>query len=126
MASLINLLAFVNFAASLFARSVDPLIPQVAASLNVEMTTAALLTTAFSLSYALIQPVLGALADVFSKTWMIAGCMLVLGLATLAGGLATNFEMLFVMRILAGIGAGGIFPIAMAVAGDHVPVAQRQ
>jgi predicted MFS family arabinose efflux permease len=126
MASLINLLAFVNFAASLFARSVDPLIPQVAASLNVEMTTAALLSTAFALSYALIQPVLGALADVFSKTWMIAGCMLVLGLATLAGGLATSFEMLFVMRVLAGIGAGGIFPIAMAVAGDHVPVAQRQ
>jgi predicted MFS family arabinose efflux permease len=31
-----------------------------------------------------------------------------------------------VLRIIAGMTAGGIFPIAFAVAGDRVPVAQRQ
>ena len=73
-----------------------------------------------------MQPVLGALADMFSKTRLIALCMFIVGIATLACGLATNFETLMVLRIIAGMTAGGIFPIAFAVAGDRVPVAQRQ
>jgi predicted MFS family arabinose efflux permease len=94
--------------------------------LAVATATAAMLSTAFTLPYALVQPVLGALADMFSKTRLIALCMLIVGIATLACGLATNFETLMVLRIIAGMTAGGIFPIAFAVAGDRVPVAQRQ
>ena len=126
MGSFINLLAFVIFATSLFMRSVDPVIPQIAAGLAVATATAAMLSTAFTLPYALVQPVLGALADMFSKTRLISFCMLIVGLATLVCGLATNFETLVVLRIVAGMTAGGIFPIAFAVAGDRVPVAQRQ
>ena len=119
-------MAFVVFATTLFMRSVDPVIPQIAEGLNVTPTTAALLSTGFTLPYALIQPVLGALADMFSKTRLIAICMLIVGIATLACGLATNFETLMALRVLAGITAGGVFPIALAVAGDRVPVQQRQ
>ncbi len=126
MGSVLNLMAFVVFATSLFMRSVDPVIPQIAEGLNVAPTTAALLSTGFTLPYALVQPVLGALADMFSKTRLIAICMLILGLATLACAFATNFETLMALRVVAGITAGGVFPIAMAVAGDRVPVAQRQ
>ncbi len=126
MGRVLNLMAFVVFATSLFMRSVDPVIPQIAAGLNVAPTTAALLSTGFTLPYALVQPVLGALADMFSKTRLISICMLILGLTTIACGLATNFDTLMTLRVLAGITAGGVFPIALAVAGDRVPVAQRQ
>lgn len=126
MGRVLNLMAFVIFATTLFMRSVDPVIPQIASGLNVTPTTAALLSTGFTLPYALVQPVLGALADMFSKTRLIAVCMLVVGIATIACGLATNFEMLMVLRVIAGIAAGGVFPIALAVAGDRVPVQQRQ
>ena len=34
--------------------------------------------------------------------------------------------MLMSLRMVAGITAGGVFPIALAVVGDHVPVGQRQ
>jgi len=119
-------MAFVIFATTLFMRSVDPVIPQIASGLNVTPTTAALLSTGFTLPYALVQPVLGALADMFSKTRLIAVCMLVVGIATIACGLATNFEMLMILRVVAGVAAGGVFPIALAVAGDRVPVQQRQ
>lgn len=119
-------MAFVVFATTLFMRSVDPVIPQIAEGLNVTPTTAAMLSTGFTLPYALIQPVLGALADMFSKTRLIALCMLTVGIATLACGLATNFETLMALRVVAGITAGGVFPIALAVAGDRVPVQQRQ
>jgi predicted MFS family arabinose efflux permease len=70
--------------------------------------------------------VLGALADMFSKTRLIAGCMLIGGITTLACGLATNFETLMALRVLAGMTAGGVFPIAFALVGDQVPVGQRQ
>src|SRR5450432_3098736 len=123
MNRVLNLMAFVVFATSLFMRSVDPVIPQIASGLNVEPTTAALLSTGFTLPYALIQPVLGALADMFSKTRLIALCMLTLGITTMACGFATNFETLMGLRVVAGLAAGGIFPIALAVAADHVPVA---
>jgi len=126
MGRVLNLMAFVIFATTLFMRSVDPVIPQIAKGLNVAPTTAALLSTGFTLPYALIQPVLGALADMFSKTRLIALCMLIVGITTIACGLVTNFETLMVLRMLAGITAGGVFPIALAVAGDRVPVQQRQ
>ena len=61
-------MAFVVFATSLFMRSVDPVIPQIAHGLASTPTTAALLSTGFTLPYALMQPVLGALADMLSKT----------------------------------------------------------
>jgi predicted MFS family arabinose efflux permease len=126
MGSVLNLMTFVIFATSLFMRSVDPVIPQIATGLNVEPATAALVSTAFTLPYALVQPVLGALADMLSKARLIAVCMLTGGIATLACGFATNLETLMVLRVLAGATAGGIFPIAFAFAGDRIPVAQRQ
>lgn len=119
-------MALVVFATSLFTRSIDPIIPQIAGGLHVSTTTAALLSTGFTLPYALIQPVLGALADMLSKTRLIIACMIVLGVATLLCGVATNFEMLMTFRIIAGAAGGGVFPIAFAVVGDRVPVAQRQ
>jgi predicted MFS family arabinose efflux permease len=126
MGRVLNLMAFVVFATTLFMRSVDPVIPQIAQGLNVTPTTAALLSTGFTLPYALVQPVLGALADMFSKARLIMICMLSCGLATLACGLVTNFETLMALRVLAGITAGGIFPIALAVVGDRVSVGERQ
>jgi len=110
MGRVLNLMAFVIFATTLFMRSVDPVIPQIAQDLSVTTTTAAMLSTGFTLPYALVQPVLGALADMFSKTRLIALCMLIVGVATLACGLATNFETLMALRIVAGATAGRRFP----------------
>lgn len=126
MSRVLNLMAFVVFATSLFMRSIDPVIPQIAQGLNVAPATAALLSTGFTLPYALVQPVLGALADMFSKARLIGICMLVLGIVTLGCAFAPDFRTLMVLRVIAGIAAGGVFPIAMAVAGDRVPVHQRQ
>ena len=67
----ITLLAFIAFASALFARAVDPVIPQIAHGLNVAPTTAALLSSGYTLPFALIQPLLGALADMMSKSRLI-------------------------------------------------------
>jgi predicted MFS family arabinose efflux permease len=126
MPAIINLMAFMGLASALFARTVDPLIPQIAHSLDVAPSTAALLSTAYTLPFALIQPLLGALADMLSKGRLIIVCMLIASAASIAGGMATDFNVLFSLRVVAGLAAGGIFPIALAVIGDYVPVKQRQ
>src|SRR5262245_25723086 len=68
MNRLLNIVGVVAFATSLFTRAVDPVVPQIANDLLVETATAALLSTAFALPYAALQPVLGPIADVVGKT----------------------------------------------------------
>src|SRR5215472_4411422 len=114
-------MAFVIFATTLFMRSVDPVIPQIAQDLKVTTTTAAMLSTAFTLPYALVQPVLGSLADMFSKTRLMLLCMVLVTVATLVCGFASSFEFLFIARVAAGLASGGVVPIAFALVGDMVP-----
>lgn len=114
------------FASSLFMRAVDPLIPQLAHDLATKPETAALLTTAFALPCALLQPVLGPLADMVGKTRLIMICLGVLVVNGFIGAAAPNFDILLASRVVSGIATGGIFPSALAVAADLVPVHQRQ
>jgi predicted MFS family arabinose efflux permease len=116
----------VVFASTLFTRAVDPIIPQIAADLLVDLNTAALLSTAYTLPYALVQPVLGTMADFFGKTRLMNVSLFIVGLTAIVCALATNFHLLVGMRIAAGLVAGGVFPVAMALIGDLVPVQQRQ
>lgn len=122
----LNLLALVCFASSLFVRATDPVIPQIAAGFGVEAATAALLSTAYTLPYALVQPVLGALADVFNKARLMLFCLFVVTAATIVCGVVPRFEYLVGARVLAGIASGGVVPIAFALVGDKIPVAERQ
>jgi predicted MFS family arabinose efflux permease len=126
MTRMLNLIAFVVFASALFMRATDPVIPQIASGLGVEPSTAALLSTAYTLPYALVQPVLGPLADMFSKARLMLLCMFILTAATLACGFAASFEMLVGARVIAGLAAGGVIPISFALVGDKIPVAERQ
>ena len=114
------------FAQTLFSRAVDPVIPQIAADLKVDVKTVALLSTAFTLPYALVQPVLGTIADFFGKTRLMNVSLMIVALAGLVCAFATSFELLLAMRILAGLLAGGIFPVGMALIGDLMPVEKRQ
>ena len=114
------------FASTIFTRAVDPLIPKIAADLAIDVKTAALLSTAFTFPYALVQPVLGVFGDHFGKTRLMNICLLMVALASVVCALATSFPLLVAMRVVAGCVAGGLFPIALALIGDLVPVQQRQ
>jgi predicted MFS family arabinose efflux permease len=126
MTRTLNLIAFVVFASSLFMRSTDPVIPQIAMGLGVEPATAALLSTCFTLPYAFVQPLIGALADTLSKARLMLLCLGILTAATLVCGFAPSFEVLAAARVVAGLAAGGVVPISFALVGDKVPFAERQ
>jgi predicted MFS family arabinose efflux permease len=116
----------VVFASTLFTRAVDPVIPRIAADVGVDVKTAALLSTAFTFPYAIMQPALGTIADFFGKTRLMNLSLAMVVITTLICAFATSFPLLVAMRIIAGMLAGGIFPVGVAIVGDLVPVQQRQ
>jgi predicted MFS family arabinose efflux permease len=126
MMFVLNVVACVIFAGTLNTRVVDPVIPQIANDLGVEAATAALLSTAFAIPYALMQPLLGAMADTYGKKRMMVACLAGIVAAALISMAATDFTVLMIARVLSGMSAGGLFTIGMAIVGDLVPVAKRQ
>ncbi len=111
----------VVFASTLFTRAVDPVVPMIARDLNIEVTTAALLSTAFTFPYAFAQPLLGTIADFFGKTRLMSLSLIIVVMTTLVCAFAQNFSLLVAMRVIAGILAGGIYPVGVAMVGDLVP-----
>jgi predicted MFS family arabinose efflux permease len=126
MLPILNVIAMATFAAALSSRSLDPVVPLVSADLVVTIAAAASLSTAMALTFAVVQPIIGAGADMFGKARLLIVCLALLGAANILGALATNFEMLFASRILCGIAAGGTFPVAMGLAADLVAMERRQ
>jgi predicted MFS family arabinose efflux permease len=110
----------------LFFRALDPVIPQVSHDLAVAPETAALLAAAFAFPYGFIQPLLGPVADHVGKPKVMTFCVGLLIAMAVVGTVAPIFPILFASRVLAGAACGGMFPVAMALVGDLVPVAQRQ
>jgi predicted MFS family arabinose efflux permease len=122
----INIIALAGFSAALSTRALDPVLPHVAEDFAISITTAASIAAGFALIYALIQPAVGAAADLFGKARLMTLCLALLGVACILGALATSFSGLFATRILAGIASGGVFPVALGLTADLVPPAKRQ
>ena len=122
----LNIIALATFAASLSARALDPVLPHIADDFGVTIATAAGFAAVFAFTFAIIQPVLGATADLFGKARLMIVCLVLLGLANILGAMATSFPLLFTTRILAGIGSGGVFPIALGLTSDLVGPEKRQ
>jgi predicted MFS family arabinose efflux permease len=123
---LLTILSLAGLAAVISSRSIDPLVLLIARDLTVPVTTAALLATAYSLPFALAQPVLGPLGDTYGRATMMKTCLWVLAAALAACAMAPSFELLITFRLMAGIAAGGIIPSAMATIGDRYRIEHRQ
>ena len=118
--------SMMGFASALSTRAVDPIVPPIAEGLAVEPGTVALLTTAFALPFALMQPILGPIADMIGKVRLMMICLAIITVASFACAFTTSYSMLLVARIVCGMAAGGIFPVGLALIGDLVGVEQRQ
>ena len=123
---MIVVLAVAGFGSTFAWRSVEPLVGVLARDLHAEVHTVALLSTAFALPYALIQPILGPVGDAVGKERVITACLGVLAAALVGCALAADITLLFGLRMIAGAAAGGVIPLALALMGDRIPMARRQ
>jgi MFS transporter, DHA1 family, inner membrane transport protein len=114
------------FASSFSLRLIDPLILPVASHFGVATTTAALLSPAYALPYAISQPFLGPISDRFGRMSCMRVCMAGLAATLLFGAVAPTFEAVFASRVLAGIFGGGLVPLVLAGLGDAYDMENRQ
>ncbi|MEZ0170616.1 MFS transporter [Microvirga sp. TS319] len=124
--NLILILAVSGFASTFSSRAVEPMVGVIARDLNSPAQTIALLSAAFALPYAFIQPVLGPIGDALGKERVMKVALSLLFLALAGSFFAPNAPTLFGLRILAGAAAGGAVPLSIALIGDRVEMAQRQ
>ena len=123
---LILILATGGFASTFSSRALEPLVGVVARDLASSVETVALLSAAFTLPYAFIQPVLGPVGDALGKERVMKACLLILVLSLAASVAAPDTGTLFVLRAISGAAAGGLIPLSLALLGDRVPMGERQ
>jgi predicted MFS family arabinose efflux permease len=124
--NLILILATSGFASTFSARAVEPMVGVIARDLSSTPQTIALLSAAFALPYAFIQPILGPIGDALGKERVMKVALSLLFLALAGSFIAPDTTTLFVLRIIAGAAAGGAVPLSIALIGDRVEMAQRQ
>ena len=122
----LNIIALAGFSAALSTRVLDPVLPHIADDFAVSIATAASFAAGYALTYAVVQPLIGAAADMFGKARLMIACLALLGVSSILGAFATTFSALFATRILAGIASGGVFPVALGLTSDLVAPDKRQ
>jgi len=124
--NLILILATSGFASTFSGRAVEPMVGVIARDLSSTPQTIALLSAAFALPYAFIQPILGPIGDAMGKERVMKGALALLLLALACSVFAPDPSTLFTLRVIAGAAAGGSIPLSIALIGDRVEMAQRQ
>jgi MFS family permease len=84
-----------------------------------------LLAPAFLVTYMVAAPVFGRLGDRYRRWLIVALGVALWSLATGGTGLATTFGVLFLMRVLVGVGEAAWGPIAPTIIADMYPASKR-
>jgi len=115
-----------GFASAMSGRILDPVMTAIARDFGTPVSIVALLSTAYALPFAISQPVLGPLGDLFSKTLIVKISVALLAVFSAVAALAPTLDLLFTARILAGAVGAGVVPIGFALIGDRIPFSDRQ
>ncbi len=107
-----------------------PVLPKLMAVLHVTLLQAGLVITVFSIPAGIVIPFAGALSDRVGRKIVMVPALAVYGFAGLGAGLSSwllphAYAYIIGFRILQGIGAGGTYQLAMALAGDMYRSQQR-
>lgn len=97
----------------------------IARDFGVQQTELGLLISAAFFGATISAALIGFLADRFGRRRMIAWSIVIFSLATAGASLSQDFSHLIVLRVIAGIGYGGLLPLAWAFGSEFSPVASR-
>jgi DHA1 family multidrug resistance protein-like MFS transporter len=94
-----------------------PVLPVLAINLGATAFWLAMITAVFSLARGLLQPIVGSLSDRWGRKGFLVLGLFIYGVVGLLIPLATQVPHLIAIRLLQGVGAAMIVPVAMAYAG---------
>ena len=115
------LLALAVFAMGTSEFMLAGLVPDIAASLDVSIGAAGLLTSAFAVGMTLGAPVMAALTRRWPARATLLTFVLVFALTHVVGALATSFSLLLVTRAIAAVANAGFLAVALSTAARLVP-----
>lgn len=119
-------LGLASFAAAATTRIMDTILPQIAQEFSVSVGSVAFVVTAYALAYGGFQVVFGPLGDRYGNYRVILAACVGSALATYACAVAATLSGIAAARLLSGIMAAAIVPLAIAWIGDVVASAGRQ
>jgi MFS transporter, DHA1 family, purine base/nucleoside efflux pump len=119
------LLAAGAFAVGTSAYVVSGVLPAVSAELDVSVTAAGQLTTAFALAYAVSAPLLATVTARWERRRLLLAALLVAVLGNAISAVATTYPLLLGGRIIAALGAAAYTPAATLFATAMRPPEER-
>lgn len=107
-----------------------PVLPAIQKALKTDLLHVGLLITAFSIPAGVVIPFAGILSDHLGRKNIMAPALVIYGVGGLLAGLASillprPYPYILGARIIQGIGAGGTYQLAMALAGDLINGKER-
>ncbi len=82
-------------------------------------------TTAYLITATIVTPLYGKLGDIYGRKKLFSFAISIFIAGSILCTFATSMESLAAFRAVQGLGAGGLFSLALAILGDIVPPRQR-
>ncbi|MDJ0726420.1 MAG: MFS transporter [Prochloraceae cyanobacterium] len=108
----------ITLMAILGSSSIGPVLPTMAADLNIPHEQIGLVITAFVIPIAIGTPISGVLADRFGRKQILIPALILFAIAGVACAFAANFRALLELRFLQGIGAAPLESLALTLISD--------
>jgi predicted MFS family arabinose efflux permease len=119
------LLAATVFLVFFQSQAIAPLVPALAADFGAPVNLVGFLVPLYAFPYGLVALIYGPLSDRFGRQRTVALCMGALACSTLGTALAPSLAVLTPFRLIAGLSAGGVMPVALAYTADLYAYRER-
>ncbi|WP_349627494.1 MULTISPECIES: DHA2 family efflux MFS transporter permease subunit [unclassified Enterococcus] len=114
--------ALMGFGGIMSETAMNVTFPELTKVFNISMGTISWVTTAYLLAVAIVMTLSSFLYKRFMNRSLFLISVIVFIIGTIVGGLAQNFEILLIGRILQGIGAGISLPLTFNLILEYVPM----
>ncbi len=114
--SLLNLLAFGNFAVGMGAFVVIGIVSPIAEGLAISKADAAVILTAYALAYAVLSPIAVAVTGSLPRRTVLTGALTLFTVGSVLSALSGSLAMLTLSRIVVALGAALFTPLAAGLA----------
>ena len=122
---LLRMLAAATFIIFFQAYMVAPIIPTLATGFGASVQTVGFVVPAYLIPYGIATLVYGLLADRLGAQRVMFASLAAFAVLTALTATATSIDQIVVWRVLTGLGASGVVPLALVLVGRLFPYAQR-